>query len=238
MKKFFFVSLFTVFASVAFPQVIFWDSDFSVNVEPCVAFTFIKDPCSKNIDVSVKGDYSSDVFSVQSGFCYESESFGLTAGIRYAPLFCERFNLGLETRYHFLSHFDLFDEHDILAGIFFDLPRKNVFSMSTCFSYFFKSSLIASLKDSYGVIKDNTLSVDFHFDWVWANAYEIYFDIGNTSFFDYLLFATPLVRTGFVYHINDRYSAGIDFKLKTVDMFTVCENLSQMKIGFFGKMCF
>lgn len=236
MKKGFLILFVLGLSCLAFSHPVFWDKDLSLNLEPEISFTLVKDPRSQNTTFSVRGDFSNDIFSADTGFNYVKDTFDVTTGIMYAPRVFDRMNFGIRTRYHFYNYADLFCEHDFITGFYYNLARKNVFSMNASISYFLKASLIPSILEFYGPVIDNSLAVNLHFDWLWAKRYEAFLDVGTTSYFDYLLFVTPIFRTGFLYHINDRFSAGTDLYFKLIDMFTVSENLTQMKLGFFCQM--
>ncbi len=236
MKRSFCSLLFLLASLVLHAEVNLWSSDFHLDLEPGISFSLENDCRNRETNFYLKGFYGSPVLSVDSGLNYQNRTVDVVTGLHYGPEFFNRFYAGVAARYHFLGYQDIFTEHDILVGAFYRNKSRGCFNFLGEINYLSKTAVINSISDYVPYIHNNSMSVNFSFDWKFVNTYEFFWNMGTTSYFDYLLFATPIIHTGFIYHVNRRISAGSDFTFKLTDAFTVSESFSQIKAGFFCRV--
>lgn len=237
MKKRFFILLSVFFSGFAWSLPVSFapsSKSFSFVWEDRYRVPMKKDIGADKVQVANILHFDTDILKSSLGVNFSEGFQHVTTQAVYAPRFLNRFDFGVDTRFHFFNYSGSFREFDFLAAPCFRINFWK-FSFATEAGYFKKLAVINALNNWDDPLQDDVFfymgSLAFDMGFLRAS-----FETSTVTYFDYFLFCTPVYDFSLEIRPRKNLGAGASFVMKWTDQFTVASHCSETYMTFFFKV--
>ena len=192
---------------------------------------FIPELCVSDLVAQnyVSADFT-ELFA-DAGVAFQDNRFDSASRIFYMPTFQRkyRYQIGLGLNHHCLRYYNIFTENDIAVSAIFRWFKSGFFDLEIAPGYMWKISSIDVLKNANPIVNDCfhlSVLTNFHF----TPDFDFYLNFTTIDFFDYPLFSSPIIKTGFCYDFGNHFAFDMSASLKFYDMIVSAVMLNQCSV--------
>lgn len=238
LKKLVAAAVFLTVFSSAFSQVVFFTPEKNISVQGTLAIE--NGTGFEPYRAAGQWLFALDMnqLYVSAGMQGTPATFDITTNAVYAPTFWNHVDMGVTGTYHFMHYTDMYNEYDVLAGLFFRYHDSHNFSTSLTMEYFRKCSRIFAIENFIPYLTNNSMAVQMDWRWKPLSCLDVYFGGGSYSYFRYMLFFAPDLYCGACFSAGKIISVGTELSLRFTDTFTLSSYFDSAELRMYTKAVF
>ena len=198
-----------------------------------IALPVIPELCT---DTVIAENYVSADFKelfLDCGVAFQADRLDYTGRVFYMPTIHLKntYQIGLGLNHHYLRYYNIFTENDLVVSARFRWYKNDFFDFEAATGVMWKISTIDVLKHlDLDPVVNYCFLASLLFNLNFTPTFKVYFDFSTLDFFEYPLFSSPILKSGFCYKFDKHLGLDMSVALKFYDMIVSAVMLNQCTV--------